>query len=212
MSGNKTIPDIYSWHQIGDWQREPDRTIPDFKTIKAVHNMPDLPIDINEYAWPSEQNPACTVFYIAQLERYNLRGLRANWGSGSGLHDTLANLVGTTDKKSYYPNGEWQLYKYYANMVGTRVATTASTDRKFDVFATKSGNSVKIIAGTRSVKAAYDISITGLSSVGLSDSGSLSARVYRFDWAGANGKVGAPVDVGMKTFTYSGGKASEPNT
>jgi len=78
VAANNIVPDIYSWHQIGEWQREPDRVVPDFNTIRNRYNLPERPIDLNEYAWPSEQNPGASAFYLAQLERHNLRGLRAN--------------------------------------------------------------------------------------------------------------------------------------
>jgi hypothetical protein len=176
--------------------------MPDFNTMKAVHNLPDLPIDINEYADKPEQNPANSVYYIAQLERHNMRGLRANWGSKGDLHDFLANLVYKKDG-TYYPNGEWQLYKYYAQMGGERVVTTASPDRRFDVFATKSGSSVKIIAGTRTIHAPYEVKISGLKSLGLPAEGSVKVNVLRFDWAGEAGLVGGPVEVGQKEFEYT---------
>lgn len=169
--------------------------------MKSVHTLPDLPIDINEYADKPEQNPANSVYYIAQLERHNLRGLRANWGSKSALHDYLANLV-LESNGMYHPNGEWQLYKYYAQMTGDRVATTASADLRFDVFATKSGSSVKIIAGTRTIHAPYEIRISGLRSLGLPAKGSVSVDVLRFDWAGDQGQVGTPVK-STTTFAYS---------
>jgi hypothetical protein len=196
-----TVPDIYAWHQIGTWSREPDTTVPDFNSMKAVHDLPDLPIDINEYADKPEQNPANSVYYIAQLERHNLRGLRANWGSGSALHDYLANLVFETNG-TYHPNGEWQLYKYYAEMAGERVATTASSDLRFDVFATKSESSIKIIAGTRTIHAPYEIRVSGLQSLGLPTEGSVDVDVFRFDWAGDQGGIGAPVK-STTAFTYS---------
>jgi hypothetical protein len=202
IAGNKTIPDIYSWHQIGSWEQEPDTTIPSFNSMKAAHSLPEKPIDINEYAAKDEQNPANAVYYIAQLERHNLRGLRANWGSGSALHDFLANLVYKSNGV-YYPNGEWQLYKYYAQMGGYRLATTASSDRRFDVFATQSGSVVKIIAGTRTVQAPYDIKVSGLQSLGLPEKGSVRVNVTRFDWNGDQGRMDAPTELGPSTFTYT---------
>jgi hypothetical protein len=201
VATTQTVPDIYSWHQIGTWSREPDTTVPDFNSMKAVHDLPDSPIDINEYADKPEQNPANSVYYIAQLERHNLRGLRANWGSGSALHDYLANLVFESNG-TYHPNGEWQLFKYYAQMGGERVATTASPDLRFDVFATKSGTSVKIIAGTRTIHAPYEVRIYGLQNLGFSAEGSVDVDVLRFDWAGDKGLVGAPVKT-TTTSTYS---------
>ena len=211
IAQNNAIPDYYSWHQIGDWEREPDRTIPDFNTMKGKYKLPDRPIHINEYASKDEQNPGTTPFFIGQLERYNLQGLRSNWGGGGDLHNWMANLI-WKNGNTYYPNGEWVLYKYYANMVGDRVATTAATDRKFDAFAVKTSNSTaKIIAGTRLVKARYDIQLLSLSSLGLPASGSLSIRTYRFDWNGPTGQVTAPVDLGKSTATYSGNTVSVPS-
>ncbi|KAH6855848.1 glycoside hydrolase superfamily [Chaetomium sp. MPI-CAGE-AT-0009] len=203
VAGNQTVPDLYAWHQIGSWSREPDTIIPIFNSMRQTYNLPERKIDINEYAYRDEQNPAASAWYLAQLERHNLRGLRANWGGGQALHDYMANLVYRKNGR-YYPNGEWQLYKYYAGMTGNRVATTASSDLKFDVFATTSGGKVKIIAGTRSAQRAYTIKISGFSSLGRPASGSVNVRTYRFDWAGPEGEVTAPVDLGTRMYTYSG--------
>lgn len=208
VSGNATVPNIYSWHQIGAWEREPDTTVPDFNTLKNKHNLPDLPIDINEYAAKDEQNPGTSVYYIAQLERHNLRGLRANWGSTTALHDGLADLVAKDANKKYFPNGEWQLYKYYASMVGDRLATSASTDLLFDAFATKSSNGVKVIAGTRNTKAQYTLQVSGLTALGLPESGSIKVRTLQFDWAGDAGAVGAPKDLGISNLAYTADKVS----
>ncbi|KAF4341455.1 hypothetical protein FBEOM_4616 [Fusarium beomiforme] len=213
VAGNETVPDHFSWHQIGTGSREPDTTVPEFTTLRAQYGVPEKPIDVNEYAALDEQNPANSVYYLAQLERHNLRGLRANWGSGSDLHNWMGNLVysttGTSDG-SYYPNGEWQVYKYYASMGGERALTKASSDLKFDVFATKEAGNVKILVGTRSIKAPYNITVNGLDSVRLHQKGSVKVRTYRFDWAGPNGKVGDPVDLGVQTYQYSSNTVKIP--
>jgi hypothetical protein len=204
VSQNNAIPDIYSWHQIGSWERDPDRTIPDFNTLRSSNgNLPQRSIDVNEYAWPDEQHPAASAFFISQLERHNLRGLRANWGSGSGLHDTMANLVFRSGG-TYKPNGEWYLYRYYAQMTGQRVATGASKDVLFDVFGTVSGNVGKLIAGSRSVQAPYEIRVSGLSALGLPQQGTVNLRTRRFDWRGNQADTGAPVDLGVRKVSYSG--------
>jgi hypothetical protein len=210
VAANDTVPDIYSWHQIGDWQREPDRVVPDFNTLRMRHNLPEKPIDLNEYAWPSEQNPGASTFYLAQLERHNLRGLRANWGSGSDLHNFMADLLFQNADGTYSANGEWQLYNYYAQMGGDRVATAPSADIKFDVFATISGNNVKIIAGTREVQSTYEIGISGMSQLGLPAGGNIQVRSHRFDWAGKKAEVGPPVDLGLMDLQYSSDTVSSP--
>ncbi|KAI6749295.1 hypothetical protein HG530_015134 [Fusarium avenaceum] len=203
VAGNRTIPDRFSWHQLGTWEREPDTTVPDLDTLRTQYGVPKRPVDVNEYAWPTEQNPANAVYYLSQCERHDIRGLRAHWGSGSDLHNWMANLIysttGTSDG-TYYPNGEWQVYKYYAAMSGQRLVTTASSDLKFDVFATKEASSVKILAGTRTIQAAYNITISGLEAVGLSEKRTIKVRRYQFDWAGQKGKIDGPVDLGVQSY------------
>ncbi|KAJ0385211.1 hypothetical protein COL922a_006807 [Colletotrichum nupharicola] len=203
ISANDTVPDIYSWHQIGDTGRELDRVIPDFNTLLSQHNLPQRAIDINEYAAPERQNPANSAFYLAQLERHNLRGLRANWGSGAGLHDLMADLVFKDSDGNYKPNGDWQTYKYYAGMTGDRVATAASPDLKFDVFGTVSEKNVKLLAGTQSLQASYEISVSGLDRIGLPADGSISIRTLRFDFDGRSGLIEGPVDLGTAEYTYT---------
>ena len=204
---NNAVPDIYSWHQIGSWERDPDRTIPDFNALRTRHGLPQRPIDVNEYAWPTEQNPGTSAWYLAQLERYNLRGLRANWGSGQGLHDTMANLVFRSGN-TYRPNGEWYLYRHYANMTGNRVATVSSSDRLFDVFATVSGTVGKLIAGTRTIQGPYEIKVSGLTALGLPQQGSVRVSTLRFDWKGDKTDTGAPINLGVRQINYSGNTVS----
>ncbi|KAF9888013.1 hypothetical protein FE257_009403 [Aspergillus nanangensis] len=206
VADTQSIPDIYSWHQIGPWEREPDRTVADFHTLLTTYNLPDRPIDLNEYASTEEQNPGTSVFYLAQLERHDLRGLRANWGGGGELHDFLANLVYRDGDGVYHPNGEWYVYRYYGEMVGERVATTAAADLLFDVFATLEEGGVKILAGTRSVQAAYDVTVGGLAALGLPADGVIGVRTMRFDWSGQFADAGEPVDVGCVEYTAQAGE------
>jgi hypothetical protein len=221
MAGNNTVPDHYSWHQIGA-VLAPDGTVPNFNSLRRTYHLPDRPIEVNEYAWQYEQNPSGAVFYLSQFERHDIRALRANWGSGSDLHDYLANLVGKTNASGtevYYPNGEWQLYAYYASMTGQRAATTASQDGLFDVFATvdgrgvKGGRQAKVIAGVRTQAApkAYDVKVSGLSSLGLGGrKGTVDVHTYRFDYTGPFGRVDAPVDLGWSKYAYSDDVVSLP--
>lgn len=202
VSAHNTVPDRYSWHQIGEWEREPDTTIPDFNTLRSQAGLPERPIDVNEYAWPTEQNPGTSAWYLSQLERHDIRGLRANWGSGSGLHDFMANLIANTTKGEYYPNGEWQLYKYYAGMKGERLETEAAGDLLFDVFGTVGEkDEVKIIVGSRTVQAEYEIVVEGFGQ----EVDVVDVRTWRFDWKGLDGEVDGPVDLGVAEVQVMGG-------
>lgn len=200
------IPDIYSWHQIGSWEREPDRTIPDFNAMREQYGLPERPIDVNEYASPDEQHPANTAWFLGQLERHDIRGLRANWGGGAGLHDFMGDLVFYDGE--YHANGDWYVYKYYAGMTGERVATTGSSDYLFDAFATVSDNAVKIIAGTRTVAAAYELKISGLSALGLPSDGTVGVRTWQFNWEGKTTDTGDSLDLGVTDLTYTGDTVS----
>ncbi|PVH80942.1 glycoside hydrolase family 39 protein [Cadophora sp. DSE1049] len=207
IASNNSIPDVYTWHNL-DGGLDIARTLPVLAQWRARYGLPDKPKNINEYAGPSEQVPSTGTWYISRLERYNIQGLRANWASAFELHDYLGNLLGKpgagTDAyqptgTGYWPVGEWQVYKYYASsMTGQRVATTGSADGLFDVYATRGGaaNTVKILAGTRGTTGMYDITVTGLSAVGLK-SGSVNIRTRRFDNNGKYGEVDAPVDLGV---------------
>lgn len=204
IAADNAIPDIYSWHQIGDEDRQPDKVMPDFNAMRETHGLPERPIDVNEYAWPESQNPAHTTWYLAQFERHNLRGLRANWGSGGQLHDLMADLV-FHDNGTYRPNGEWYLYQYYTQMKGTRVMTTGSEDLSFDAFSVVSNVGAKIITGTRNLKAPYQLVVTGLSALGLPDEGTVQVRKIQFNWSGKATDTGAPVDLGLSQHKISNG-------
>jgi len=219
--GNDTIPDIHSWHHLSDLDTSLDVTVPAFESLLAQYGLPpsDYDYDINEYAWPSEQNPAGSAWFIGQLERHDCRGLRAHWGSGTGLHDAMANIVYPlasgeagqgVDGSNYKANGEWYVYNYYVTMSEgesvQRVKTTASQDEAFDVFGTINGGTVKLLAGTRSVAGEYAIQVNGLSATAAS----VSVRALRFDWAGPGADTGAPVDLGASTYAVEGGSLVIP--
>jgi hypothetical protein len=213
ISKNNAIPDIYSWHQIPDDTLQPDKVIVDWANMTETYGLPEKPIDINEYAWPENQNPAHTAWYLAQLERHNLRGLRAHWGRAGELHDTMAEVIFHNDG-SYSPTGEWYLYEYYTKMEGSRVKTTASDNLLFDAFAVVSGGCgdrsldclTKLIAGSRNIADAYEVVVTGLSALGLPTDGPIKVRTLQFDWAGKTSDTGPPKDLGISDYTIVGDK------
>jgi hypothetical protein len=60
VSANDTIPDVYTWHTIGDDESPPDWVAVQWKQLREQYDLPDNHIDVNEYAWPWRQNPANT--------------------------------------------------------------------------------------------------------------------------------------------------------
>ncbi|KAH7071243.1 glycoside hydrolase superfamily [Paraphoma chrysanthemicola] len=203
VSQNNAIPDIYSWHSL-DSGADPQRDLVTFNNYRTQYNTPVRPIDINEYGAPDEQSAPTSVWYMSRFERTNIRGLRANWASYGNLHDFMANTLGKNGQ-TYFPNGDYQAYKYYTAMAGTRVATSGSADNLFDVFATKGNGigSVKILAGNRRNTNTYDITVNGLSSVGLPNSGTVKIRTRRFNWTGQYSPVTTTDDLGIVEHTYT---------
>ncbi|CRK13242.1 hypothetical protein HYQ45_013388 [Verticillium longisporum] len=202
IAANDAVPDIYSWHLLRT-NRNLRESTDEWNTLRQRSSLPERPIVISEYASNNgdEQSPAGGVFYIAQLERHNTHGLRANWGSASKLHDLLANLLGKRPSGEYFPVGEWHVYDYYVNqMTGQRAATKPSTDEAFEVYGTHAGTvgSVKVLAAVRPVagRRTYHVTITGLSSVEFSGD-RVKIRTRRFDGPTIFDEIQGSVDLGV---------------
>jgi len=171
----------------------------------------------------TQQVPAGSAWWISQLERINAHGLRGNWLSGFALHDFMASLLGkphanTPDyvptQAGYWPNGDWQLYKYYAtNMTGTRRGTLPSSDLKIDTYATVGADGiVRVLAGVRIMTGTWYVSVGNLSAVGLPEAGTLDIHTWGFPVAADvhYGEVDGPNDLGTVGHAYSGDQVTFP--
>lgn len=201
MAETKTIPDQYTWHLLSP-ERNLRESKAQFESFLEELALPERPININEYAWleNGEQTPAGAVFYISQLERYECQGLRANWASGPLLQDLLANLV-VNDNGSYKPTGEWHVYDYYVNqMKGSRLATTASDDEFFEVYATRTDSyeTTRILAAVRPIAGIkeYNLAVTGLREHGLTGD-TVKVKSWKFEGPDRFTAVGEPIDLGV---------------
>jgi hypothetical protein len=212
IAGNNTIPDQYVLHLLGG-RLSPVNDLqnaqPTFQALLAEYNLPDRQINVNEYATTIEQRPAGAAWWISRLERYNAIGLRANWLSGTTLHDLMANLL-TKEKDprdylatDYAPTGEYQVYKYYVqNMTGKRVATQGSKDRFFDVYATLDRGKLKVLAGSRVEAGEWRIEIP----VGRKGKGSVDVKRWSFPGVTQFSILREPVDGGWEKVKYKSGK------
>lgn len=217
IAANDTIPDQYTWHLEGsttDANDDLQTNIPNLDSMLAARGLPQRQININEYATFPEQVPAGNAWWISRLERYNAWGLRGNWLSGLELHDLLASLLSKTSAEngdysytdtSYFPNGGWNVYKYYAtNMTGYRAGTTGSEDRLLDIYVTVGSDKVRVLTGARIETGTWAVEIDSLSSVGLPTEGTVNIQTWGFDWTGYYDPVGAPSDRGIVEHDYSG--------
>ncbi|KAJ7176209.1 glycoside hydrolase family 39 protein [Mycena crocata] len=204
VKADNTAPDVYMWHHEGsstDINNDLQTSQP---TMVNMLNSAGVPI--GEF----EQNPSSAAWWIARFERFNMSGVRGNWLNGANLQDFLSGLVWKSGS-TYFANGEWQVYKYYASsMTGFRVATTGSTDRLMDNFAVVGSNIVRILVGGRLVAGTYSIQIKNLSALGLATAGTINVRTRQFSFAGTQGQVWDPTDLGLVAHTYAGNVLSFP--
>lgn len=210
IAGNNTIPDQYSYHLEGSPSSPSDdlqNTNASLNALLDQYKLPQRQVNINEYATSDEQRPAGAAWWISRLERYDTLGLRGNWLSGTTLHDLMANLLTKKNNPEdyaatdYLPTGEWQVYAYYnRNMTGQRVATTGSTDRLFDVYATIDGTSLKVLAGSRITAGTWSIQIEG-----ISGDGNVDVHEYSFPGTTQYSVLEAPVDGGVSQTAIQSG-------
>jgi hypothetical protein len=179
---------------------------------RSTYNLPAKLININEYGVYDEQVPAGSAWWISQLERINAHGLRGNWLSGTNLHDDMASLLGKSGS-TYYPNGDYQVYKYYyQNMTGYRVGTLPSSDLKLEAYATVGSDYARVLVGVRVATGTWELELNSLSSLGLPTSGTLNVHTWGFPVASDvhNGEVDGPTDLGWYGHAYSGNTVTFP--
>ena len=191
-------------------------------SLLKTYDLPTRPININEYAVYDEQVPAGSAWWISQLERINAHGLRGNWLSGYALHDLMASLLSKPGAESdysntstgYFPNGDYQVYKYCnLNMTGTRVGTVPSGDLKLDAYAVAGEDGwARVLVGVRIATGTWNLRLDSLSSLGLPEEGTLSVHTWGFPVAENvhYGEVDAPTDLGWYDHDYSGDSVSFP--
>ncbi|KAJ7512235.1 glycoside hydrolase superfamily [Mycena galericulata] len=213
VKADGTAPDVYTWHHEGsstDVNNDLQTTQPAMVALLNSHGLAIGEFIIDEYANVGEQNPASAAWWIARFERYNMSGLRGNWLSGANLQDFLSGLLWKSGS-TYFANGEWQVYNYYAtSMTGYRVATTGSTDRLMDNFAVVGTNIVRILVGGRLVTGTYTLQIKNLSALGLPTAGTIDVQTRQFSFAGTEAEEGAPTALGLVAHTYTGNVLSFP--
>ncbi|KAJ7677195.1 glycoside hydrolase family 39 protein [Mycena rosella] len=213
VKADGTAPDVYTWHHEGsstDATNDLQNSQPAMVSLLNQFGLVIGEFIIDEYANVGEQNPSSAAWWISRFERFNMSGLRGNWLSGANLQDFLSGLLWKSGS-TYFGNGEWQMYNYYAtSMTGHRVATTGSTDRLMDNYAVVDTNIVRILVGGRLVTGTYSLQIKNLSALGLATAGTISVLTRQFSFAGTEGQEGAPTDLGLVAHTYTGNVLSFP--
>lgn len=218
VAKNDSVPDQVSLHFLyadGDLTT----SINQFDQILSDAGIEYTGIwNVQEYGHPDQQIPSTAVWNIAQLERHNAPGLRANWRSGLELHDLLANLLGKegsgnqydVNDVDYWPAREYPVYVYYhQEMTGERVRTEMTEDTFADSFAVvdDSARRVRILAGSRPENGTWNVQVNDLDTVGLAESGDITVRTTKFNTApGRYDCVADPENLGTSKVAYEQNK------
>lgn len=208
VAANSVVPNIVSWHSLSPGAvtevdpRVARQTVDGWLSSRGISR----PYQINEYAWGTQQNPGNSAWYICRLEREDIDGLRANWGSG-GLHDNMAAML-TGSGTTYQTLGDWILYREYAAMTGTRVSVTPGGS--LDAFATKDSGvqQARILLGNAGPAGTTQVNLTGLGGASyLVVNGQIRVTVRRVPYNNG-GVVTAPAAVSDITVPVTNNAAS----
>lgn len=198
VRANNVVPDIISWHSL------PGDPVANVAAANATLDSRGIahprPYQINEYGSYDEQNPGDGAWYIARLERAGADGLRANWASGSNLHNDLANLL-TRGSGQYLPKGEWWVYRFYGSQTGQITSVAASSG--YDAFATKDTGVAKVLVGGGSTTGNIAVNLRRLdATTGIVQNNQVRVLAERIPYNGG-AAVSGPVTVQDNVVTLS---------
>lgn len=188
-----TVPDIVAWHEL----ESPGKIAGDIAKVEAIEKglgITPRPIDIEEYATPSEVGiPGSLVQYISKFERLGVRNAElAFWNHYGTLGDLLTDTGGS-------PNGAYWLYQWYGDMNGNMVTTTPPAGSNLDGAASvpKNRKKVDVIAGGGS--GATAVTIDGLNALALG--GDVDVKLEYTPTHGRTTAVDGPITVSTTEYT-----------
>ncbi|MCH5197329.1 MAG: hypothetical protein J1E34_00350 [Oscillospiraceae bacterium] len=112
---NNCIPDVMIYHELAftsadDW----DIHVDEYRKIEASLGVSELPIIVTEYGTMEDcGNPSKMFKYIYKIEETGTYGCIAYWRLANNLNDNSADGIS--------PNSCWWLYRWYADMSGSRM-------------------------------------------------------------------------------------------
>lgn len=110
---NNTLPDVTTWHELSGVTQY-DGHYSDYRAIEKSLGISPIPIDINEYALPSELAiPGQLMPYIARFENTKVDGALPYWYAAGDM-----DFLATHNNQA---TGAWWLYHWYGLMTGNTV-------------------------------------------------------------------------------------------
>ncbi|WP_405588801.1 cellulose binding domain-containing protein [Streptomyces sp. NBC_01190] len=198
-----TVPDIIAWHEL----IRSSKIAGDVATVTSLENKYGIsprPIAIEEYAAPAEVGiPGALVGYIAKFERLGVHDAElAFWNQSGALGDLLTGQGGS-------PNGAYWLYKWYADMNGSMLATTPPAQTGIDGAAsrTSAGNEVDIVFGGSSGDSAVTVNgLNSLSALGTT----VHVKVEYTPSRGRTVAVSGPTTLSESNYSLNNGSITVP--
>jgi hypothetical protein len=153
---SNAVPEVVSWHEL-QGSIDVSAHVAAYRAIEVSLGISPRPISINEYARTIEEGiPGDLIGYIAKFERTGVdHACLGNWFPPLGSFDGL--IVNGNQ-----PNGAWWLYKWYGDMTGSMLSTTAATQSGLEGVASldRATQVISVVFGGAS--GAGDVHITGL--------------------------------------------------
>lgn len=203
---NDVLPDIVTWHELSDsfftsW----DANYANYRAIEQSLGIGPLEIHINEYARPRDPSvPGMLVQYLSRFERSKVHAELPYWHAADNLNDLVV--------ESNRANGAWWLYKWTADMVGSRTVQVTPPNGKakgLDGIAAvdEEKKQASIVFGGASGGA--DLVLQGLKASGIFGK-KIHVTVWESGWTGYDGAAETPTVVQEGDYTVVNGEVVIP--
>ena len=112
---NDCVPDMMIWHERSETaSRDWTAHVAAYRALEQDLGLPALPVLVTEYGTMAEcGNPAAMLRYVAAMEESETYGCVAYWRLANNLNDNAAD--------DNMPNSCWWLYRWYAELSGSRI-------------------------------------------------------------------------------------------
>ncbi len=196
-----TLPNVLNWHFSAD----PVADTNDATGLLSARSIPAMPLTIDEYLWPQQQNPGYLAWYLDRLAISSVSAAaRAIWADCC-----VAGLLSGALTSSQQPTGQWWVYQAYAQLTGSLVSTTYGDGLAVAAAVDQSQNKAVALLGNSSGQTGTTtVTVNGLSSTPwLVNNGAVRVRVERIPH---QNPLSGPLVVSDQDVTVSGGSLTVP--
>jgi hypothetical protein len=207
VRGAGTVPDWITNHLEGDVD-DPVTIGQGLNNSLSANGISARPLSANEYQPQDRQFPGATAWYLARLAQSSYtNAMRGNW-----VCCLLPNMAGILTNDGASANGNWWVYRAYADMTGSLVNTSGqvgSTAISASVD-TSARRAVAIVGDVNGFTGADTVTFSGLSSVpSLLNNGTVHVTVQRIP---EQSPLSSPQVVLNQDMNGSGGSITVPFT